>query len=41
MRNFISAFDENKTEREENRAQSVEAGVDGGQIVNAHGSRSS
>src|SRR5271154_602991 len=41
MRDFVSALDEDESQREKNRAQAVEAGVDGGQVVNAHGSRSS
>src|ERR1700679_4382796 len=41
VRDFVAPLDEDETEREKNRAQTVERGVDGGQIVDAHGSRSS
>src|SRR5579864_4424634 len=36
MRNFISAFDEDKSQREKYRAQTVERGVNNGQIMNGH-----
>jgi hypothetical protein len=36
VRDDVPAFDENKTEREQDRAQTVQGGVDGGQIVNCH-----
>jgi len=32
----VAALDEEKSEREEHRAQAVERGVDGGQIVDGH-----
>src|SRR5882672_3335067 len=41
VRDDFFLADENKSCREKNRAQAVERGVDGGQIVDAHGSRSS
>src|ERR1035441_7057522 len=41
MRDFVSALDENKTGGQAQRTQAVERGVDGRQIVDAHGSCSS
>jgi hypothetical protein len=33
MRNFISAFDKDESQRQKDRAQAIEGGVNGGQIV--------
>jgi hypothetical protein len=41
MRYFLAALDEEKSEREEYRAQSVEGGIDRRKIMDGHGSFSS
>src|SRR5579859_1954436 len=36
MRNFVFPADENKTNGQEDRAETIERGIDGGQIVDIH-----